>query len=168
MSVKKILMSDNIPIILENSSYQNGKKNKSFKLREEYFHPEVKFITIQSKISENYLKFKEDKNREKEILKSQYPHLFNQYDSSISISDEAEKFVDQLEKQFLSNSYEQLFYENSKPILNNITEMKIKFMRQNIKNIKEGKFDPSVSVTNHRLNSVITLHCEREKRIFIP
>lgn len=166
MSVKKILMSDNIPIILENSSYQNGKKNKSFKLREEYFHPDIKFITIQSKISENYLKFKEDKNREKEILKSQYPFLFNQYDSRISISDEAEKFVDQLEKQFLSNAYEQLFCENSKTILNNITGMKIKFMRQNIKNIKEGKFDPSVSVTNHRLNSVIT-QMKKELRSYL-
>ena len=166
MSVKKILMSDNIPIILENSSYQNGKKNKSFKLREEYFHPDIKFVTIQSKISENYLKFKEDKNREKEILKSQYPFLFNQYDSRISISDEAEKFVDQLEKQFLSNAYEQLFCENSKPILNNITEVKIKFMRQNVKNIKEGKFDPSVSVTNHRLNSVIT-QMKKELRSYL-
>lgn len=162
--VKDILLAGSC--IEENPSYQKGVESKSFRLKPYYFSQEVRFVTIQSKISENYSNFINSKNKEKEVLNSKYQYLIRQYDQRITISSAAESYVNLLENEISENSHDQQNNKKSNPSFKEEIQLKIHYMRNIIKKINEGNFEPSMTVSNHRLNSVLT-QMKKELRSYL-
>jgi len=159
------ILSDYIDV---DSSYLSGSYSKSYRLKKEYlFSTTERFVTIQSTISQNYFDFRKKKEEEIKKLNNKYKYLIDQYDRSITIDKNVYQYVNELEVKLRENISVKFPQQNlDRRILEGCIDRKINMMRNYVEKINKGEFNPSMSISNHRLNSVLTL-MKRELRNFL-
>jgi hypothetical protein len=166
--VKSLLLDVNShpsgAILMEKPNYQPGIKSKSYRLNEELFlNPGERWVVLGSNAEKRLFKFEQDGIMKYEDFKLSYKFLLDQYQSNITIDNEAMNYVSTLKSLLLEkvNQFDGDKDEMTKRVNDIIKEMKSK-----ISVIQKKKFRPSVSKSNHRLNSVIT-NLNRELRYYL-
>jgi gas vesicle protein len=151
-------------ILMEKPNYQPGIKSKSYRLNEELFlNPGERWVVLGSNAEKRLFKFEQDGIMKYENFKSTYQFLLDKYESDITIDNEAMNYVSNLKSLLLErvDKFDGDKDEMTKRVNDNIKEMESK-----ISAIQKKKFRPSVSKSNHRLNSVIT-NLNRELRYYL-
>jgi hypothetical protein len=166
--VKTLLMSQDLhasgPILIENPKYIPGVKTMSYKLNDELFsNPGEKWVNLGENAEKRLIKFENDKIKDLEEFKSQYQFLLDQYQSDITIDSEALNYVSTL-KSLLLEKVDQ--YDGDKDEMIKRVNATIKDMNSKIRAIQKKMYRTTVSVSNHRLNSVIT-NLNRELRYYL-
>jgi hypothetical protein len=166
--VKRLLMDVNShpsgAILIEKPNYQPGIKSKSYRLNEELFlNPGEISVVLGSNAEKRLLKFEQEGIKKYEDFKLTYKFLLDQYQSNITIDNEAMNYVSTLKSLLLEkvNQFDEDKDEMTKRVNDIIKEMKSKICA-----IQNNKFRPLVSKSNHRLNSVIT-NLNRELRYYL-
>lgn len=166
--VKRLLMDVNShpsgAILIEKPNYQPGIKSKSYRLNEELFlNPGERWVVLGSNAEKRLFKFEQDGIMKYENFKLSYKFLLDHYQSNITIDNEAMNYVSTLKSLLLEkvNQFDGDKDEMTKRVNDIIKEMKSK-----ISAIQKKKFKTSVSMNNHRLNSVIT-NLNRELRYYL-
>ena len=162
--VKTILLDSNLtengPVVLSDDLYIKGVKPLGYKLNQ-WLLEENKFIEVE--IDEKYDTRKEKLKNEWELemkcFEDRYIHIKEDMDQSQITIDAAaaETYLKELKKRVLS-----------KVVKENKTQVKKYFKKlyKVIENIEKGEFNYSVSMSNHRVNSVFT-SMKRELRYFL-
>ena len=166
--VKELLTDENShssgAILKVITKYKKGVKPMSYKLNEELFlNPGERWVVLGSNAEKRLLKFEQEGIKKYEDFKSTYQFLLDKYESDITIDNEAMNYVSTLKSLLLEkvNQFDGDKDEMTKRVNDIFKEMKSK-----ISAIQKKKFRPSVSKSNHRLNSVIT-NLNRELRYYV-
>ena len=166
--VKSLLLDVNShpsgAILMEKPNYQPGIKSKSYRLNEELFlNPGERWVVLGSNADKRLFKFEQDGIIKYENFKSTYQFLLDKYESDITIDNEAMNYVSTLKSLLFEkvNQFDGDKDEMTKRVNDNIKDLKSK-----IRSIQKKKFRPSVSNSNHRLNSVIT-NLNKELRYYL-
>jgi hypothetical protein len=133
-------------------------------LNEELFlNPGERWVVLGSNAEKRLFKFEQDGIMKYENFKLSYKFLLDHYQSKITIDNEAMNYVSTLKSLLLEkvNQFDGDKDEMTKRVNDIIKEMKSK-----ISAIQKKKFKTSVSMNNHRLNSVIT-NLNRELRYYL-
>ena len=162
--VKTILLDSNLtqngPIVLSDNLIIPGVKHTGYKLNQ-WVLEENDFVEVE--IDEKYDTRKEKLKNEWELemkcFEDRYIHIKEAMDQSQITIDAAaaETYLKELKKRVLS-----------KVVKENKTQVKKYFKKlpKVIENIEKGEFNYSVSMSNHRVNSVFT-SIKRELRYFL-
>jgi hypothetical protein len=168
-----ILSNPEYPIIEINPSYKVGVYSKSYKLRNDFFvFCKRKEIIIQSRISKNYLNKINEKIEEsnlKFLTKSnstEYEYLFKHFQTDIiTIDDNVHDLISQIEQKLLQK-VERCINREIRELSLIKVKNKILRMKRCVSLIKNGEYNPTVSINNNRLYSIIT-ESNKEIRRFI-
>jgi hypothetical protein len=166
--VKRLLMDVNShhtgAILIENTKYQPGIKSMSYKLNDELFsNPGEKWVVLGSNAEKRLLRYEQEGISKLEDFKLSYKFLLDQYESNITIDSEAMDYVANLKSLLLERVNK--FDGDKEEMVKRINNM-IRGMNSKIRSIEKKKFKTSVSMNNHRLNSVIT-NLNRELRYYL-
>lgn len=166
--VKRLLMDVNShptgAILIENTKYQPGIKSMSYKLNDELFsNPGEKWVVLGSNAEKRLLRYEQDGISKLEDFKLSYKFLLDQYESNITIDSEAMDYVSNLKSLLLEKVDK---FDGDKDEMTKRVNDIIKEMKSKIRSIEKKKFKTSVSMNNHRLNSVIT-NLNRELRYYL-
>lgn len=151
-------------ILIENTKYQPGIKSMSYKLNDELFsNPGEKWVVLGSNAEIRLLKYEQEGVTILEDFKSKYQFLLNHYKSDITIDGGAFDYVNNLKSLLIDrvDKFDGDRDEMTKRV-NNI----IKGLNSKIRSINKKSFSTTVSISNHRLNSVIT-NLNRELRYYL-
>jgi hypothetical protein len=166
--VKSLLMGLNShstkAILIEIPEYQPGISSMRYKLNDELFlNPGEKLVAIGPNAERRLLRFETEGIKKYEDFKSTYQFLLDKYESDITIDDDAFDYVIKLKSVLLEKVSK---FDGDKDEMTNRINDNIKDMKSKIRSIKNKKFRPSVSNSNHRLISVIT-NLNRELRYYL-
>lgn len=166
--VKDLLMDvDSHPsgaILIVNRKYQSGVKSMSYKLNEELFsNPGEKWVELGSNAEKRLIEYEQGGIVKLEDFKLSYKFLLDQYKSNITIDSEAVNYVSTLKSLLLEKVNQ---FDGDKDEMTKRVNDTIKGMNSKIRAIQKKNFRPSVSISNHRLNSVIT-NLNRELRYYL-
>jgi hypothetical protein len=166
--VKRLLMKEDSPssgaILIENTKYQPGIKSMSYKLNDDLFSdPGERWVGLGSNAEKRLIRFEQDGIKEYENFKMSYKFLLDQYQSNITIDNEAVNYVTTLQSLLLKKISE---FDSDKDEMTERVNETIKVMNSKIRAIHKKSFRPTVSMSNHRLNSVIT-GLNRELRYYL-
>jgi hypothetical protein len=166
--VKSLLMGLNShstkAILIEIPEYQPGISSMRYKLNDELFlNPGEKLVAIGPNAERRLLRFETEGIKKYEDFKSTYQFLLDKYESDITIDDDAFDYVIKLKSVLLEKVSK---FDGDKDEMTNRINENIKDMKSKIRSIKNKKFRPSVSNSNHRLISVIT-NLNRELRYYL-
>lgn len=166
--VKSLLMDVNShssgAILIEKKEYQPGIISMGYKLNDELFlNPVEKLVAIGPNAEKRLLKYEEDGIKKYEEFKSTYQFLIDKYESDITIDDGAFDYVIKLKSVLLERVAK---YDGDKDEMIKRVNYTIKEMNSKIRAIQKKNFRPSVSKSNHRLNSVVTT-LYRELRYYL-
>jgi hypothetical protein len=166
--VKHLLMKEDShssgAILLENQKYQPGIKSMSYKLNDELFSdPGERWVGLGSNAENRLIRFEQDGIKKYEEFKLSYKFLLDQYQSDITIDNEALNYVTTLKSLLLKKVSE---FDGDKDEMTKRVNDTIKVMNSKINAIQKKSFRPIVSMSNHRLNSVIT-GLNRELRYYL-
>lgn len=166
--VKRLLMKGDSPssgdIINENPKYQPGIKSMSYKLNDELFSdPGERWVGLGSNAENRLIRFEQDGIKKYEDFKMSYKFLLDQYQSDITIDNEALNYVTALKSLLLKKVSE---FDGDKDEMTKRVNDTINVMNSKIRSIQKKSFRPTVSMSNHRLNSVIT-GLNRELRYYL-
>lgn len=146
----KILMDPNDPIIELNHSYSVGNYCMSYRMSEKYNTGETEFKELPKNLSQRIQKFKPE-NLELKELNSRYEFLINQYDEHrLTLSDTVYDYVSNFSIELLSRVNKDNKYQ--KLMICNLIGRWLYY----IEKIQKGEYNPMVSSSNHRLNSLFT------------
>jgi hypothetical protein len=167
-AVKSLLMDVNShptgAILIENTKYQPGIKSMSYKLNDELFsNPGEKWVVLGANAEKRLLRYEQEGISKLEDFKLSYKFLLDQYESNITIDSEAMDYVANLKSLLLERVDK--FDGDKEEMVKRINNM-IRGMNSKIRSIEKKKFKTSVSMNNHRLNSVIT-NLNRELRYYL-
>ena len=162
--LKTILMDSNInengPILLSDNTSIAGIKHTGYKLNQ-WVLEENKFIEVEidNKYDTRKEKLKYEWESEMKCFEDRYIHIkeaMDQFQITIDAA-AARTYLKELKKKVLS-----------KVVKENKTQVKKYFKKVHkvIENIEKGEFNYSVSMSNHRVNSVFT-SIKRELRYFL-
>lgn len=166
--VKRLLMDKNShssgAILKVNSKYLKFVKPMSYKLNDELFlNPGERWVELGSNAEKRLLRYEEEGIKRYEEFKSTYQFLLDKYESDITIDDGAFDYIIQLKTLLLERVAK---YDVDKDEMTKRVNYTIKEMKSKIRAIQKKNFRPSVSKSNHRLNSVIT-RLNRELRYYL-
>ena len=166
--VKSLLMDVNShpsgAILIEKTKYQPGIKSMGYKLNDELFSdPGERWVVLGSNAEKRLLKFEQEGIKKYEDFKLSYKFLLDRYESNITIDSEAMDYVSNLKSLLLEKVDK--FDGDKEEMVKRINNM-IRGMNSKIRSIEKKKFKTSVSMNNHRLNSVIT-NLNRELRYYL-
>lgn len=166
--VKRFLMKEDShssgAILIENTKYQPGIKSMSYKLNDELFSdPGERWVGLGSNAENRLIRFEQDGIKKYEDFKMSYKFLLDQYQSDITIDNEALNYVTTLKSLLLKKVSE---FDGDKDEMTKRVNDTIKVMNSKIRAIQKKCFRPTVSMSNHRLNSVIT-GLNRELRYYL-
>ncbi|HCF04450.1 hypothetical protein [Flavobacterium sp.] len=166
--VKSLLMDVNShstkAILIEIPEYQPGISSMRYKLNEELFlNPGEKHVSIGPNAERRLLRFETEGIKKYEEFKSTYQFLLDKYESDITIDDGAFDYVIKLKSVLLEKVAK---YDGDKDEMTKRVNYTIKEMNSKIRAIQKKRFRPSVSKSNHRLNSVVTT-LYRELRYYL-
>jgi hypothetical protein len=166
--VKRLLMDVNShssgAILKEITEYQPGISSMRYKLNDELFiNPGEKLVAIGPNAKKRLLRYEEEGIKRHEEFKSTYQFLLDKYESDITIDDGAFDYVIKLKSVLLERVAK---YDGDKDEMTKRVNYTIKEMNSKIRAIQKKSFRPSVSKSNHRLNSVIT-NLNRELRYYL-
>lgn len=151
-------------ILIENRKYQSGIKSMSYKLNEELFsNPGEKRVELGSNAEKRLIEYEQGGITKLEDFKLSYKFLLDQYKSNITIDSEAVNYVSTLKSLLLERVSE---LDGDKDEMTKRVNDTIKGMNTKIRAIQKKNFRQSVSMSNHRLNSVIT-NLNRELRYYL-
>jgi hypothetical protein len=151
-------------ILIENTKYQPGIKSMSYKLNDELFsNPGEKRVVLGANAEKRLLRYEQEGISKLEDFKLSYKFLLDQYESNITIDSEAMDYVSNLKSLLLERVNK--FDGDKEEMVKRINKM-IRGMNSKIRSIEKKKFKTSVSMNNHRLNSVIT-NLNRELRYYL-
>jgi hypothetical protein len=135
-----------------------------YKLNEELFlNPGEKHVSIGPNAERRLLRFETEGIKKYEEFKSTYQFLLDKYESDITIDDGAFDYVIKLKSVLLEKVAK---YDGDKDEMTKRVNYTIKEMNSKIRAIQKKRFRPSVSKSNHRLNSVVTT-LYRELRYYL-
>lgn len=166
--VKSLLMDVNShssgAILIEKKEYQPGIVSMGYKLNDELFlNPVEKLVAIGPNAERRLLRFETEGIKKYEEFKSTYQFLIDKYESDITIDDGAFDYVIKLKSVLLERVAK---YDGDKDEMTKRVNYIIKEMNSKIRAIQKKRFKPSVSKSNHRLNSVVTT-LYRELRYYL-
>ena len=166
--VKRLLMDVNShpsgAILMEKPNYQPGIKSMGYKLNDELFSdPGERWVVLGSNAEKRLFKFEQEGIKKYEDFKLSYKFLLDRYESNITIDSEAMDYVSNLKSLLLEKVDK--FDGDKEEMVKRINNM-IRGMNSKIRSIEKKKFKTSVSMNNHRLNSVIT-NLNRELRYYL-
>lgn len=166
--VKSLLMDVNShssgAILIEKKEYQPGIVSMGYKLNDELFlNPVEKLVAIGPNAEKRLLRFETEGIKKYEEFKSTYQFLIDKYESDITIDDGAFDYVIKLKSVLLERVAK---YDGDKDEMIKRVNYTIKEMNSKIRAIQKKNFRPSVSKSNHRLNSVVTT-LYRELRYYL-
>ena len=166
--VKSLLMDVNShpsgAILMEKPKYQPGIKSMGYKLNDELFSdPGERWVVLGSNAEKRLFKFEQEGIKKYEDFKLSYKFLLDRYESNITIDSEAMDYVSNLKSLLLEKVDK--FDGDKEEMVKRINNM-IRGMNSKIRSIEKKKFKTSVSMNNHRLNSVIT-NLNRELRYYL-
>ena len=166
--VKSLLMDVNShpsgAILIEKTKYQPGIKSMGYKLNDELFSdPGERWVVLGSNAEKRLFKFEQEGIKKYEDFKLSYKFLLDRYKSNITIDSEALDYVSNLKSLLLEKVDK--FDGDKEEMVKRINNM-IRGMNSKIRSIEKKKFKTSVSMNNHRLNSVIT-NLNRELRYYL-
>jgi hypothetical protein len=166
--VKSLLMDINShssgAILKEITEYQPGISSMRYKLNDELFlNPGEKLVAIGPNAERRLLRFETEGIKKYEDFKSTYQFLLDKYESDITIDDDAFDYVIKLKSVLLEKINQ---FDGDKDEMTKRVNDIIKEMESKISAIQKKKFRPSVSKSNHRLNSIIT-NLNRELRYYL-
>ena len=166
--VKSLLMDVNShpsgAILMEKPKYQPGIKSMEYKLNDELFSdPGERWVVLGSNAEKRLFKFEQEGIKKYEDFKLSYKFLLDRYKSNITIDSEALDYVSNLKSLLLEKVDK--FDGDKEEMVKRINNM-IRGMNSKIRSIEKKKFKTSVSMNNHRLNSVIT-NLNRELRYYL-
>lgn len=166
--VKNLLMSQGShssgAILIENTKYQPGIKSMSYKLNDELFlNPGERWVVLGSNAEMRLLKYEQGGIIKLEDFKSKYQFLLDQYKSNITIERGAFDYVNSLKSLLLERVDK---FDGDRDEMTTQVNDAIKGMNSKIRSIQKRSFRPTVSMINHRLNSVIT-NLNRELRHYL-
>jgi hypothetical protein len=166
--VKRLLLDENShptgAILIENTKYQPGIKSMSYKLNDELLsNPGEKWVVLGSNAEARLFKFENDGIGKYEDFKSTYQFLIDKYESDITIDLEALSYVNNLKSLLLDRVDK---FDGDRDEMTKRVNDTIKGMNSKIRSIQKRSFRPTVSMINHRLNSVIT-NLNRELRYYL-
>lgn len=166
--VKKLLMDKNShssgAILKVNPKYLKFVKPMSYKLNDELFlNPGERWVELGSNAEKRLLRYEEEGIKRYEEFKSTYQFLLDKYESDITIDDGAFDYVIKLKSVLLERVAK---YDGDKDEMTKRVNYIIKEMNSKIRAIQKKNCRPSVSKSNHRLNSVIT-RLNRELRYYL-
>ena len=151
-------------ILIENRKYQPGIKSMSYKLNEELFsNPGEKWVNLGTNAEKRLIEYEQGGITKLEDFKLSYKFLLDQYKSNITIDSEAVNYVSTLKSLLLQKVNQ---FDGDKDEMTKRVNDTIKGMNSKIRAIQKKNFRPSVSMSNHRLNSVIT-NLNRELRYYL-
>lgn len=151
-------------ILIVNRKYQSGVKSMSYKLNEELFsNPGEKWVELGSNAEKRLIEYEQGGIAKLEDFKLSYKFLLDQYKSNITIDSEAVNYVTTLKSLLLEKVNQ---FDGDKDEMTKRVNDTIKGMNFKIRAIQNKNFRPSVSMSNHRLNSVIT-NLNRELRYYL-
>lgn len=166
--VKSLLMDVNShpsgAILIEKTKYQPGIKSMGYKLNDELLsNPGERWVVLGSNAEKRLLKFEQEGIKKYEDFKLSYKFLLDRYESNITIDSEAMDYVSNLKSLLLEKVDK---FDGDKDEMTSRINDNIKDMKSKIRSIQKKKFRPSVSNSNHRLNSVIT-NLNKELRYYL-
>lgn len=166
--VKSLLMDVNShssgAILIEKKEYQPGIVSMGYKLNDELFlNPVEKLVGLGPNAERRLLRFETEGIKKYEEFKSMYQFLLDKYESDITIDDDAFDYVIKLKSVLLERVAK---YDGDKDEMTKRVNYTIKEMNSKIRAIQKKNFRPSVSKSNHRLNSVVTT-LYRELRYYL-
>ena len=151
-------------ILIENRKYQPGIKSMSYKLNDELFsNPGEKWVNLGTNAEKRLIEYEQGGIAKLEDFKLSYKFLLDQYKSNITIDSEAVNYVTTLKSLLLEKVNH---FDGDKDEMTKRVNDTIKGMNSKIRAIQKKNFRPSVSMSNHRLNSVIT-NLNRELRYYL-
>lgn len=151
-------------ILIQDNSCQTGVKSIGYKLNEELLNdPGEKWVNLGVNAFKRLDKFIEDGKIKLEQFRKPYQFLIDQYQSNITIDDEVLTYVTALETS-LNNRLLQDKGDQSE--LKQRVNTYIKELKSKIRSIQNKRFSARVSLSNHRLNSVIT-NLNKELRYYL-
>ena len=166
--VKSLLMDVNShtsgAILIEKKEYQPGIVSMGYKLNDELFlNPGERWVGLGSNAEKRLIRYEEDGIKKYEDFKSTYQFLLDKYESDITIDDGAFDYVIKLKSVLLEKVNQ---FDGDKDEMTKRVNYTIKEMNSKIRAIQKKRFRPSVSKSNHRLNSVVTT-LYRELRYYL-
>jgi hypothetical protein len=166
--VKSLLMDVNSlssgAILIEKKEYQPGIVSMGYKLNDELFlNPVEKLVGLGPNAEKRLLRYEAEGTKKYEDFKSTYRFLLDKYESDITIDDSAFDYVIKLKSVLLERVAK---YAGDKDEMTKRVNYTIKEMNSKIRAIQKKNFRPSVSKSNHRLNSVVTT-LYRELRYYL-
>ncbi len=166
--VKSLLMDVNShssgAILIEKKEYQPGIVSMGYKLNDELFlNPGERWVGLGPNAEKRLLRYEEEGIKKYEDFKSTYEFLLDKYESDITIDDGAFDYVIKLKSVLLERVAK---YDGDKDEMTKRVNYTIKEMNSKIRAIQKKNFRPSVSKSNHRLNSVVTT-LYRELRYYL-
>lgn len=151
-------------ILIENRKYQSGIKSMSYKLNEELFlNPGEKWVNLGTNAEKRLIEYEQEGITKLEEFKLPYQFLLDKYKSNITIDSEAVNYVTTLKSLLLQKVSE---FDGDKDEMTKRVNNTIRGMNSKIRAIQNKNFRQSVSMSNHRLNSVIT-NLNRELRYYL-
>jgi hypothetical protein len=151
-------------ILIVNRKYQSGIKSMSYKLNEELFsNPGERLVNLGSNAEKRLIEYEQGGITKLEEFKLSYKFLLDQYQSNITIDDESLNYVTALKSLLLEKVNH---FDGDKDEMTKRVNYTIKGMNIKIRAIQKKNFRPFVSMSNHRLNSVIT-NLNRELRFYL-
>lgn len=166
--VKSLLMDVNShssgAILIEKKEYQPGIVSMGYKLNDELFlNPVGKLVGLGPNAEKRLLRYEEEGIKKYEDFKLPYQFLLDKYKSNITIDSEAVNYVTTLKSLLLQKVSE---FDGDKDEMTKRVNNTIRGMNSKIRAIQNKNFRQSVSMSNHRLNSVIT-NLNRELRYYL-